>query len=340
MKSSGTLGGYVRVREPSAGVDGKSTSTFHDRVYGVTNAHVLLDDNIIKTFQEIWWNRNNLPKKRPQMQSPSYQDCDGAVQIHQRWVESLEKYLVEYETRYANLQDSNDLQYDRLNDQIYRTKAKIAAGKTLISMARKAHPNLPVASMAFGKRNPNDNPEFKKALAMNVALIDVTDSVPSPESVVLPEDPLFSPSSGEIWTFWDTKDLTTEGVRADPRVLSIHGRTSGFSHGILHGIEVKIDLGLEERNGTKQYLSAYAILPLLKKHFSTKGDSGAFVFTGSKWGAENNPNTLSNDPPVVVGMIFADSESTGFGYFIPFDALVAEIESLTGGKVIWPSKRG
>lgn len=43
--------------------------------------------------------------------------------------------------------------------------------------------------------------------------------------------------------------------------------------------------------------------------------------------------------PFVVGLLFGGSGDEDLSYFVPFDAVKSEIESLTGEEMVWPRKR-
>lgn len=71
------------------------------------------------------------------------------------------------------------------------------------------------------------------------------------------------------------------------------------------------------------------------------------IIAASGWkvaGLDNKvamPKTFNNcaEKPFVVGLLFGNSSDGSVTYFIQFDAVKSEIESLTGEETVWPPKR-
>jgi hypothetical protein len=343
-RGSGTLGGYVRVQEPTTDETGQST--FHDRTYGITNAHVALGDQLPKVFREIRWDRNSFQQGR-QIRSPSLEDCENFVENLQRVITLYEDPLNELQNELALFQESNDVPYiEHVKFQLNGMKAIVDPLREQVTVAQKDFTMGPVTFLAFGNRNPSDKPEFKRRLIMDIALIDASRLIPSPEYVSFPvktNDEWSSFYSNKICKSWYADGLASKSNRSpDIEVVAIYGRTSGFSMGIVHGIKVNVDVKLKNLDGTKRYLSAYAVRSASSQSaFSLKGDSGSLVFAASIFKDGNHRNRLTTDANelVIVGVLFASSPHGRIGYFIPFDEVVKEIEDLTGGRVIWPIKR-
>lgn len=88
--------------------------------------------------------------------------------------------------------------------------------------------------------------------------------------------------------------------------------------------------------------------------FAYQGESGSFIIAAAGWKYDGHDNKITklsirqeallggnNDSsqPFIVGLLFGTSDDLDITYFIPFDAVKAEIEAMTGAKLVWPRKR-
>lgn len=119
-----------------------------------------------------------------------------------------------------------------------------------------------------------------------------------------------------------------ERLRADAEVTK-RGRTTGWTDGRVNAIRSDINIMKKENkkgfNLFGREIAAWLVLTTTEAgKFCSLGDSGALV--------------LDSSTGSIVGLLFGSEIATGFGYVLPFDLVVEDIESVTGGKVIVPSK--
>lgn len=124
-----------------------------------------------------------------------------------------------------------------------------------------------------------------------------------------------------------------------------------------HVTEFKADIKIptELKDGVKviRKRSAWAVsTPFMddqdgKDHRTQPGDSGSLILAANGWEFDGYdtkvamPNILNVCAwkPFVVGLLFGSTDKGDVTYFIPFDAVKSEIESLTGEEMVWPPKR-
>lgn len=135
------------------------------------------------------------------------------------------------------------------------------------------------------------------------------------------------------------------------KVVAKVSRQGVYAMGHVSHFKVDIDVPLQDKNGVKvlQKRSAWAISTLIlnNKDSTRAGDSGSFIIAAHGWdfaGYDNKvamPTTLNGcaKKPFVVGLLFGTSADGELTYFIPFDAVKSEIESMTGEEMVWPPKR-
>lgn len=217
--------GYVRFQEPTTDTDGKPT--VRDRTYAITNALVALESGPSGLFQEMRWDRSNT-QQSPQMQSPSHQDHVVFETDRQRSIKIFEEAIRRDEKRVLIQQANSPNSVDALDDRTATNKSIIADLEGDLKLAQEDRRMGRVTGLAFGKRNDYENHNFEERSAMDIALVDVTQSVPSPEKVLLPvlkgRAPLYSPQT--VWNTWDVNGLPGGN---DKKGLAILGRTSGVS---------------------------------------------------------------------------------------------------------------
>lgn len=90
---------------------------------------------------------------------------------------------------------------------------------------------------------------------------------------------------------------------------------------------IKTDLRLTREKGNTQTdvygrpVSAWSIPTSSKAttKFASKGDSGSLIL---------------DDDKTIIGLLFAANPACGTGYFIPFQVIIADIDAVTGAKVV------
>jgi hypothetical protein len=220
-------------------------------------------------------------------------------------------------------------------------KASNRIGQLMLDtqMARESRYMGDVRAVSFGHRSHKCS-DFLDRLAMDLALNDMTKFIPDPGVVYLPErKPLILARS--ILGIWETDGLSHDAKSDSINLVAMFSH-SGFKQGRIHPIKVDIKLkDLDEREHT---FSACVVSSIDEGvPFAELGNSGSFIFTGRGWKLSPDNDEIINvneeTELSVVGALFACSPNGKFGYFIPFDAIVEEVEALTGGKVTWPVKR-
>lgn len=162
---------------------------------------------------------------------------------------------------------------------------------------------------------------------MDIALIDVTELEVDPKVFLFAGKWPFGRNECDLFGTWDSVNLSRR-MSLNEEVAKI-GRTSGVATGYLHNIQgnINISLGGESHKS----VDVYAVQSSKGPKFSLPGDSGSFVFAP----AFSNAGEQTKQHRVI-GLLIGATQNGDFGYFIPFDAVIDEIEALTGGKVIWP----
>ncbi|CAI7596094.1 unnamed protein product [Penicillium glandicola] len=101
----------------------------------------------------------------------------------------------------------------------------------------------------------------------------------------------------------------------DEMPLFIHGQRSGYCKGKKHPLETAtLEHEIEDGKPIIVTTLEHTIWPERRPQFSQPGDSGALVFT---------------DSYVVVGMLFAGSQSHPFSFFTPIENLIQDIKNIT-----------
>ena len=118
------------------------------------------------------------------------------------------------------------------------------------------------------------------------------------------------------------------GLQAGAEVTK-KGRTTGWTDGRVNAIQTNINI-LRKTNGGesnpygKQITVWVVRAPSEAGKFCSHGDSGSLV--------------LDSSTGSIVGLLFGSEIASGDGYVLPFDLIVEDIESVTGGKVVIPAK--
>lgn len=334
-KATGTFGGYVTVEKTKVDAHGKSTRCEH--VYALTCAHVALGRS--RLVQGIPSEIQKL--ESIQVQSPSLDDCIQSIERAEEYVTARQSRIDDCETYISRQRDRNNVEaIERLCRLRDTAASDIDIRKEIINLASGNRVLGRVKAAVFGGRT-HENEKFKDNLAMDLALIDVTDLNVKPEDCLFLGDLPFVEDSNDLFGTWETVN-SSRRIASREEVWKV-GRTTGVTKGYLHDIKADVKFILDHERHIHNTFSAYvvgaemddepvdiqtkAILPFVRG-----GDSGAFVFSK----VDQSPKSGHR----VIGLLFGTSSSLHFSYFIPFDAVIAEIEALTGGKVIWPVKCG
>lgn len=110
-------------------------------------------------------------------------------------------------------------------------------------------------------------------------------------------------------------------------VVTKRGRTTGWTNGNVNGIES--GLRLTRRSGNNDYLayqkevSSWCVLPSGSNQFALTGDLGSFIL---------------DQRGRIVALLYAAHPAIGHTYCIPFSVVLKDIEVVTGGQVVYPSK--
>ncbi|KUL91680.1 hypothetical protein ZTR_01273 [Talaromyces verruculosus] len=165
--------------------------------------------------------------------------------------------------------------------------------------------------------------------------------------------------------FWDVDSLVNpQGAEKHIKVVSRLSRSGSYTMGIVSDFRAVTVFGEKGQPGSWE-VEAWAITCPRRLHsldddepgpwfFASPGDSGSFIIAAAGWEYDGHDNKITmlsmrqeallgrNDyssQPFIVGLLFATSHDLDITYFIPFDAVKSEIESMTGEKLVWPQKR-
>lgn len=164
---------------------------------------------------------------------------------------------------------------------------------------------------------------------------------------------------GAVCDTWETDSL---GVLHDGdgkhhiKVVGKLSRTGEYTFGIVHEFRAVtfpfMENGVENKKKHYAWVVSNPASYSTQTTFSREGDSGSFVIAAADWDYCDYDNRVEmpspqaplktryrSDLPFVVGLLFGGSKNEELSYFIPFDAVKSEIESLTGEKMVWPRKR-
>jgi hypothetical protein len=197
-------------------------------------------------------------------------------------------------------------------------------------------------------------------IMMDLALIKIDCmGAESPQNIYLKEKikpPRIQPHA--VCDTWETDSL---GVSHDGdgknhiKVIGKLSRSGVYNFGIVNDLRALAFPFTENGVGNeeKHYMwVASSPASYSRGPFSQAGDSGSFVIAAADWeycGYDNRvampspqapPKTrYESRQPFAVGLLFGGTHDDRLSYFIPFDAVKTEIESLTGEKMVWPRKR-
>lgn len=171
--------------------------------------------------------------------------------------------------------------------------------------------------------------------------------------------------------FWDVDSLgNAQETKEHIKVVARLSRSGSYTMGIVSDFRAVTVFGEEDQPGSWK-VEAWAITCprrmdsvsegtanqwLMGKDwqpFAKAGDSGSFIIAAAGWEYDGHDNKIIMLPkrqeafldnglshqPFIVGLLFGASPQLDLAYFIPFDAVKSEIESMTGEKLVWPQKR-
>jgi hypothetical protein len=304
------------VRQPAT--DRDDNPAFEEHIYGVTNAHVALGakNSLFQQLRKAQQGRYTAPEIP--IQSPFETDRVRFLEEITEGLRNLDVELTERNKRLSYVH--HDTESDSL--ETLKQSAKALEKKTELltesEVSGRQDPNIGYVTLAaFGTRNK---------FAMDLALIDNGHLVPHPEKAHLKRIELEA-NEMRLWS---------DNVQDSIRTVAKLGRTSEFTKGSVHGIEVDLPFSLPD--GSKHIVSAWAVhSKSINDVFAMPGDSGSFVFAAETWEDSKIPSEESVKLQLtVVGLLFGRGDGGHVGYFIPFNLIKKEIEDLTGGEVTWP----
>jgi hypothetical protein len=176
---TGTLGGYVKVLEHTVDADGISTPC--ERVYALTCAHVALGGSPLfedlKSKGRVRYSKDDLLL----MQSPSVEDCTRFRKKVEWNITRQESDIEEFDIKMNQRCSINDNQaVERFRSLRDLSVSNLKASKQRSELLHQDHYLGSVRAAAFGKR-AHENNRLYDNLAMDIALIDVTELNVRPE---------------------------------------------------------------------------------------------------------------------------------------------------------------
>lgn len=195
-------------------------------------------------------------------------------------------------------------------------------------------------------------------IMMDLALIKMDMGAKTPQEIYLKENsrlPEIKPNS--TCHFWETDSLgvSHDGDGKDHiKVVGKLSRSGAYRLGIVNDFRAVAYPFTE--NGVKNDKRFYAWTlshpaSIRMEPFSVPGDSGSFVIAAKDWQYYGFDNRVAMPPPqataetesepsqvFVVGLQFGSTDNSELTYFIPFDEVKSQIESLTGEEMVWPRK--
>ncbi|KAH8696534.1 hypothetical protein BGW36DRAFT_360361 [Talaromyces proteolyticus] len=353
---SGTMGGYVVTVSKDTGIK---------TAFGVTNAHVALNSH-----EEVTLKRGCCRDANPiKIQSPP--------EKHRRESESQLRYgftqaqsdISMWNEVIEAANETDPYLTDKLQKLLSVAERENAARNHALQRLQKDVCVGATQAATLGWRNYQiDSTEHE--LLMDIGLISVDSlaathpkevHVKTSNCILLTKEGLPCISEYDSFDTWEVEGLGRH-PHTEPhiKVVAKLGQKSDLTIGIINDFRAIINIPLYN-NGVRSLrsLSAWSIstpykwtlpvggskdVPTLAK----PGDSGSFVIAAADWNFEGNDNEvpmLANSilhqdrKPFVVGLLWGTSESGKLAYFIPFDAVKEEIESLTGEEMVWPKKR-
>lgn len=321
-RGTGTLGGYVKVVEQTADANGISTP--YERVYALTCAHVALGGSPL--FADLMSKGRVRYGKDDSlcMQAPSVEDCTRFRKVVEEEVTRHKADINDFDKKMNQCCSMNEIRAaERFRKLGAASVSRLTHAEQKSEWLSQDHYLGSVRAAAFGKRAH----QLRDNLAMDIALIDVTELNVIPKLCDTNGKWPFGEKGCYLFEKWEMVNLSRRLVLNDT-VAKIG--TSGVTTGSLHNIEGNIDISLGKE--LQKSLAVYVV------HYSSRcsafalpDDSGSFVFAETYSSDDTRPKEHR-----VLGLLIGATRNGLLGYFIPFDAVIDEIEALTGGKVTWP----
>jgi hypothetical protein len=351
----GTLGGYVMLQ-----FDDDSQPT----TYGITNAHVVMDDGKLSLsplesslpLESVLSIRASATVTRPAkytlrsdphpssvVESPFKPDRDAYLQILREIRSTSEHRLRDIETRIQLLGAGEDSKLARLKTHSAMLEEQLALHAESIRIAENSdHCTGTVVAATLGATKHSINGS-RHDVVTDIALIEPqgdADAAEIPLRANMTSPPI---SPLQMCEEWQVRGIgAPENDEECITVVAKRGRTTGYTMGIVEGLETRINLPIFTDH-LKKDVSAYAITSRFwNDPFSAPGDSGSMIIAMKGWNLQGRINKSRHHDlyePFVVGLLFGSSESGDVSYFIPWDVVKDQVERLTGGKMVWPAQR-
>ncbi|KAI7975190.1 hypothetical protein EIK77_001876 [Talaromyces pinophilus] len=338
--SSGTMGGYIITEAKDTG---------RKTTFGVTNAHIVLGSK----FQP----------KRGLRCSPGEETRRRNENVLCTSVTGLEGQILKQTEIIAAVQGSDPALAQRLDKHVRLIQPTVLELKDSLQLTERDATIGPVQVAKFGYSHyetpslaSSDSKHTK--LMMDLALIRMDClSGEHPRDIffkVNGEDPQILDDM--TYNSWEVDSLGNS-MDAEEHIVVVAkvSRRGIYTMGHVTEFKAEIEFPIDLKNGVKvlRKRSAWVVsTPFMddqdgKDHRTRPGDSGSLIIAANGWEFDGYdtkvtmPNTLNVCAwkPFVVGLLFGSTDNGDVTYFIPFDAVKSEIESLTGEEMVWPPKR-
>jgi hypothetical protein len=270
------------------------------------------------------------------MQSPPEKTRQKDEMEFQKLKKRLEAEMAETEEILRAIQDTDPATSQNLESFMSKSRAKIRELNRLLELVQGGHLIGSVQAATL------DTKDYHKVAARSKLILDVA-LIPHDKSVL---------KTDELVT-WEVDGLG-DPIDSDNhiKVVATRGSNGKYKKGIVSAFKPDIKVKLD--NETKMKFSAWAVTnpAFTDDRFCARGDSGSFVVAKSSLedgGFGNKVPMLGKGSSAwkeqydreefIVGLLFGMTDKSDVAFFIPFDAVKTEIESLTGEEMVWPKKR-
>lgn len=271
----------------------------------------------------------------------------------------LRKELMDLEKRIKSRKDMLEANNDEDPESSQKIRKFLALNESRLASMKSAlgliNQDSYIGTVYNAMLGDIDYSQASCKIMMDLALIKMDClGAENPQEIYLKaRDSLPSIEADATCDFWETDSLGVSRKGNRIKVVGKLSRSGIYSFGIVNDFRAELfpffEYGL--KTGKKTY--AWAVSSDTEgEYFSVKGDSGSFVIAAQDWeyqGRDNRVPMPSGETPLmtkhkcwhpfIVGLLFATTETPPLSYFIPFDAVKSQIESLTGEKLIWPENR-
>lgn len=294
------------------------------------------------------------------MESPSKIYRAGAKPKVLKWISQLEKEIQNSKETIDAFQEEDPDLSRKTKKYLDSYELWLASAKSTLEVMEQEPYIGSVYRASMGNRVYSVDPS-QREIMMDLALIKMRcRGAERPQKIYLKErikPPKVQPNAA--CDTWETDSL---GVSHDGdgknhiKVVGKLSRTGDYTFGIVNDFRAiaypfKVN-GAENKVKHYMWVASNPASHTDGATFSREGDSGSFVIAAADWEYRDYDNRVAMPPPqaslktrlkytqpFVVGLIFGGREDAELSYFIPFDAVKSEIESITGEKLVWPRKR-